>query len=333
MAKAKARTIFDKIAIPVFTPWSKGNNVDWQPANGVGLGVGRGEDRIVWELGKLGRLAHTVGGSEQYDIIEASGMKWEVKEPDGSLSIRPGVAGRAATAELTKKIKEIVSTLLHALTLVTDPDAKIILNSEMMNGFELDVDGMRDFLAKAVLNIEKGEISNGLFFGGTNANKFGLMSIVTQISRFIAGRRNNIVSSVRFMEHPRTLRLIEMHEKEHYDDIVRRLISDDMTADLDETLSKLDTLEKLGATQVDYFAARLRDEHILNFLIEPQRLLQLWENSASPSKTFDCVDGIIIVSKDEGYAIIPRNLIDKYLTFSRITQHNSRFKLVRKNDD
>ena len=65
MAKAKARTIFDKIAIPVFTPWSKGNNVDWQPVNGVGLGVGRGEDRIVWELGKLGRLAHTVGGSEQ----------------------------------------------------------------------------------------------------------------------------------------------------------------------------------------------------------------------------------------------------------------------------
>ncbi len=325
----KARTIFDKVDVGTWVPWSKDNRVPWQPADGVGLGVGRGEERVVFELAKLGRLAHTVGGSESYDIAEANGRRWEVKEPDCSFSIRPGVAGRAATAELTKKIKEIVSTLLHAMDLVTEKAAHFVINVEMGAPDDFCLGDMRDSLQKAVVNIEKGEISNGLFHGGTASNKYGLMHIVRMVSRFITGRRDNTVTSVRFMENPRTLKLIEMHETEHFDDIVRRLISDDNTMDIEKALERLDVLKKLGATQVDYFAARLRDERVMSFLNSPDLLLKLWENSASPSKTFD-VDGVIIVSKDEGYAIIPRNEIDKRLIFSRITQHNSRFKLVRK---
>lgn len=329
-----AKTIFDRIDVSGFTPWSIDNDVAWQPEGGVGLGVGRGEDRIVWEFKKLGRAANTVGGSEQYDIIEANGRRWEVKEPDSSLSIRPGVAGRAATAELTKKIKEIAGVLLHAFTLVAGKEARALLTSRLNNdrlaSEWLSVNDIELFLWEAITNIEKGEISHGLFFGKTRTNPFGLYDIVKLVSSFIDERRDLKATSVKFAEHPRTRKLVELHDVEHFDDLVRRYISDEKETGLEQSISRMDSLRKLEATQEDFFAARLRDERVMLYLTHPSLLLELWENSASPLKTFDCVDGVIIVSKDEGFAIIPRADLNKKLIFSRITQHNSRFKIVKK---
>lgn len=331
-----AKTIFDRIDVPGFTPWSKDNDTAWQPEGGVGLGVGRGEDKIVWEFKKLGRSASTAGGSEQYDIIETNGKRWEVKEPDSSLSIRPGVAGRAATAELTKKIKEVAGVLLHAFTLISGKEARASLTKKL-NGDGalagdpyLQVDDIEQFLWEAITNIEKGEISHGLFFGKTRSNPFGLYDIVKLVSEFIAERNDLKVTSIKFAEHPRTRKLIELHDVEHFDDLVRRFISDEKETGLEQSISRMDSLRKLEATQEDFFAARLRDERVTMYLKHPSLLLELWENSASPLRTFDCVDGVIIVSKDEGFAIIPRADLNKKLIFSRITQHNSRFKIAKK---
>jgi len=59
---------------------------------------------------------------------------------------------------------------------------------------------------------------------------------------------------------------------------------------------------------------------------ESSLLLKIaWENLAKPSRAFDEVAGLILVNADDGYAMITKNEIDRYLTFNRISLGTAKY--------
>jgi hypothetical protein len=288
------------------------------------MGIGRGEEMLKWELEELGSDVELKGGSSSYDIaetIEGSTLRWEVKEVDSSLSIRPGTNGRIAVSELIRKIKEILLTLKTAYGLLSrEPQQQL----ERLIGLPYEL--VWSFLDVAQFKAEKGEVSKGLFHGGTTANPIGLMQIVRALSSFIVARRDKVVTSSKFYQIPGVNKLVTVNQREYFDDLVRFHLfnlNDLNTSDLHKEM-----LQDMGVTEIDLFAARLRDPSILKIMEKPDTLEDLWKTSVTASETFSEVDGIILVSQQEGWARIMADEFNKMVVFNRITQNNSQFKIV-----
>lgn len=304
--KRTKKSTKEKLHIPGWRPWTRFNRVPWQPSEGVGLGIGRGEEKVVWEFKKMGRQAKVVGGSFGYDIIELDGRKWEVKEPDNMMSIRPGHVGRTSVSSLVQVIKGISRTIARAIE----------------HSVPIDLAGLESFSARSLKNVEKGEISKGFFFGGTSANPIGLVTIVRSISDWILKRA--FVDVTATLKHSTANKNVVIERKFAYDEAVHQIASRYFAC---PNWKDLKDLASLDVDPDSFFASTFYDEAIFPYIRDPQLLSDLWNKGTSAKETFSETDGLIIVSEKEGFVVIPKAKLDRHVRFQRISQSSARFLL------
>jgi len=118
--------------------------VPFDGSKGKGEGVGRGEERLAVELD-----GQIMGGNVSYDVVDAEGRKWEVKEPEsksGGGRVRIEQEGIRAVAPVLRKLASVLTKImLNVPLLIAGPtgsgkglplDAKIYTPS----GFKLNKD-------------------------------------------------------------------------------------------------------------------------------------------------------------------------------------------------
>jgi hypothetical protein len=272
-----------------WTPWSpESQQVQYKP---MGPGIGPGEDRLAVQLdGKV------QGGNVTYDIVDAEGRKWEVKEPGKAWMIRVMSEGRVAIADTRAAIDEANRNIVQGFSKLTAAG----LDVESM----FTEDAMQ-LIAKYITNdvpmMTKGEIPKG------RANR--LHAILTIIHEITKGEEGESLSKT-----------VEMGDEEHT-----------VKATVD-----LKTYIRLGnILQMDRSELRVEDDQILAAAFnedpfkDPDRFMDTyWTKAATASEVFGHTSGLILVHP-EGFRVIPLAGVDKEVTFSHISQGVPFFKVVR----
>lgn len=270
------------------------------------MGIGRGEEKVVWEFKKMGRQAKVVGGAFGYDIVELDGRKWEVKEPDSEMSIRPGHVGRTSVSSLVQTIKGISRTIARAVE----------------HSVPVDLPGIDVFVERALKSVEKGEISNGFFFGGTKTNPRGLLDVVTSVSRWITSRNSHHVTTS--LEYKSNRKTVNIERKTPYDSVIHQIASSYFSS---PNWKDLQDLASLDIDPDSLFASTFYDETVLPYIRDPSLLSKLWHSGTSARETFSETDGLIVVDEEDGFVVIPNSKLDRHVKFLRITQNTARFRL------
>lgn len=150
-------------------------------------GVGRGEQKIVEEYVLRGSPAQLHGGYEHsYDILDKYGAKWEVKEIDSSLEIRPGKDGIRSADEIVDVLRDVFFELDRTFQKYSHRSP------------------LSDFVMKGKSKVQEGSIPKGLVFGGTNENPIGLIKLLQELADDVNGsqttkiRAEIIVDGTRF---------------------------------------------------------------------------------------------------------------------------------------
>lgn len=113
-------------------------------------GVGNGEELLVEMIG--GQL---MGYTASWDITDATGMKWEVKEPTGGM-IRLCTSGREASGRIMSVVEQSVNQLIMANMMYGD-DLQLLL----VGGITFDFD---EFIEDDASLLLRGEIPPARFY-------------------------------------------------------------------------------------------------------------------------------------------------------------------------
>ncbi len=259
-------------------------------------GVGPGEERLAKLLG-----GKVMGGGESYDITDAEGNKWEVKEPSGGLKgeIRPGTEGLAAVQVAFGKIKNVVSriesvfgnkTRSHTATA-----AEAVVGPDVITKIKAFVDNEAPMLMK-------GEVSRG---------RMAALGEVLHLINAALGDQNAPDTVNAVTKH------VEMGDEE-------TKIEKDVDLSTYVKLGKVMKLDvkDLNVTPGDMLRSTFNGLAFRN----PDKFMEMsWEKAALASIVFGHTNGVILVS-DTGYRIVPNPELDKVLVFNRITKGFPHFK-------
>lgn len=291
--------LLEKAAGPIsggWQPWPANvKNVPYEPKQ---KGVGPGEERLA----KI--LDGTVqGGGESYDIVDAKGRKWEVKEPSGGLrgEIRPGTEGLAAVQDAFSRIKNVVKRVENVFG--TKAMSRTAGAAGAMMGPEV-IGKITSFVTQEAPMLMKGEVSKGR------------MEALAEVLHLI----NAALRTEEGDDQPATAsgtKHVEMGDTEHK-----------VEQDVDlNTYVKLGHVLKLGpkdlgVTPGDVLRSTFNGLAFRN----PDKFMEtVWKQAAMASVVFGHTSGVILVAVT-GYRIVPKADLDNVLVFNRITKGFPHFK-------
>ena len=270
-------------------PWSTENTISYEHV--PRKGAGKGEAKLAAEQFFSGAVQ---GGNVSYDVLDSSGRKWEVKELDKTREVRLGVE---STEEVIKFWTEAVVCIRQIQELVESTGSisdEFWMVEEFRPGFE-------HFIDTAPQKIMRGELSKGVILGETHQNPVGLK----QVCEFLGGHH--------YTTSKRHIAIKDLETKESADVPIE---------------SAIGLLKDLG---VDYkFLCPSQSEVVRSVLRhkyfrDPGTIGQHWREVSKASVVFAKTDGVVMV-KPEGYFIVPREKLDDYFKFERISQRVARFK-------
>jgi hypothetical protein len=274
----------------VWLRWSKGNPRAYRDG---GRDTGPGEEMLAWEL-----HGSTQGNSVPWDIVDADGNKWEVKEPDTSNAIRPGIEGRKALAPVRQALEEVCRQLSDGFDIV---DFEAL--EDYAQGAPLDTSEVAAFISEDVPMIMSGEISAGRIMGGSRANPIGLLQVL-EFVKFMIG--DAAKACPREVKWGNVTRIVDIGTYVHAS---RALGLDD---------------KEIDATVCELFAGTFRHPAFR----KPNTFIkEVWHNGVKASAVFGHTAGVIIVDQKQ-YMIIPRDELDVHFKFQRISKGEPRFVVV-----
>lgn len=113
---------------------------------------GPGEARLAYIMGIKG----PEGPTKTFDLLDAAGMKWEVKHPNNSGKIRLGGESIAAAADAKDEIQHAAAQISRAWAMIKgNPDILARLDEGFQKQLEEFVDGPKNHMQ----NIKKGNIT------------------------------------------------------------------------------------------------------------------------------------------------------------------------------
>lgn len=268
----------------------------WSPDNTVSYehlprrGAGKGEAKLIAESCFGGEIQ---GGTVSYDILDSQGRKWEVKELDKSREVRLGVE---STEEVIHFWTEAVMCCRQIEKFTEMSGA---FSSCDVNNFDPFEHHVENFVSEGSRKILRGEMAKGTILGGTRQTPVGLKQIVDYLGSHI------ISATKRYAEvgHPSLL--------VPYEAVIGFLLEQGE----DPSVLNPDPLE----------VARSVLRH--PFFKDPGILSRAWAEASKPSVVFGQVDGVIMVN-ETGFFVVPRERLDSYFKFERISQRVARFKFI-----
>ncbi len=271
--------------------------VDWSPENphkyrAGDRDTGPGELKLAWELG-----GEIQGHSVSYDVIDARGNKWEVKEPDASSAIRPGVEGRRAVDGIRSTLDDVCRQLRRGFSRIDMSALPAYESSAGIKSFDVE-----KFIENDVPAIMGGEISQGRIMGKSHRNPVGLLQVLEYVKHLIGDadkcRRkvtwNGAERDVDIGTYVRTSRELGL-------------------ADSD-----------IGVEVCDLFAGTFPH---LAFRKPRTFIRDVWLRGVRASTVFANVTGVVLVSQQQ-FMLIPQGELDDHLRFMRISKGEPRFEVV-----
>lgn len=267
----------------------------WSPDNLVDFaqvtrkGAGRGEAKLAAEPCISGTVQ---GGTVSYDVVGADGKKWEVKELDKSSSIRLGV----------ESTQEVIRFWMEAVRACQDVQRFVSSSGSLGVRFDPETNTrIETFKDEIAPKIFRGEMAKGTILGGTWQTPVGLKQVADELSSRIepfSGRRVTAHTFLSEFSIPTDL-------------VVGYYLDHGLKLDPDD----FDPLELArGVLRHSYFQ-------------DPEILIRQWREVSKASVVFGKVDGVIMV-KPDGFFIVPRDKLDSYFRFERISQRVARFKFT-----
>jgi len=271
--------------------------VDWSPRNphkyrAGDRDTGPGELKLAWELG-----GEIQGHSVSYDVIDAQGNKWEVKEPNASDMIRPGVEGRRAVEGIRQQIEEICRQLRQGFSRI-DMSALPAYESETgIKSFDVE-----DFIEHDIPMVMNGELSQGRIVGKTHKNPVGLLQVMEYVKHMI-GDANKCKRKVSWNGSEREIDVAT------YVRTSREL-----------GLSDSD----MGVEVCDLFAGTFSHPAFR----KPRTFIRdVWLRGVQASTVFDNVAGVVLVSPQQ-FMIVPHAELNDHLRFLYISKGEPRFEVM-----
>ena len=281
------------IVMPPTGVWVKWNKNNPRKYRDGGRDTGPGEEMLAWELGGA-----TQGNSVSFDVVDHEGRKWEVKEPDASRAIRPGIEGRKALAHVRTALEEVCRQLTEGFNIVDFEALKAFAE-----GAQLSTDAVAEFVANDVPMIMSGEISAGRIMGGSKTNPNGLLQVL-EFVKFIIGDASK--APHREMQLGRAKKTVDVGTYVHASRALG-LADHEIDADVQEL-----------------FAGTFRHPAFK----KPRAFIkEVWHNGVKASSVFHGTEGVIVVSSTQ-FMIIPRNELDSHFRFQRISKGEPRFVLI-----
>jgi len=285
----------------LWTPWRKDNTVSFETNIS---GVGRGEQKMVEEFRIIGAEVKLHGGYEHsYDILDNFGLKWEVKEVDANLEIRPGKDGIRSA-----------DTLIDVLRGVFDSMHEILQQKDLFEDQPREIECLRDFIHRGKLKVHEGSIPKGLIFGKTNDNPKGLVAFIQDISSIIN-------------KHDFRGGRLDLHFADGASTPTRHTTQIDIV-DLLNIFPAFSPAYVLSP--FEKMISKIKKSSFMSYILNPNLITELWNSSSLPSYAFKYVDGLLFVNEFDGYAVLNINKIDEFLIFERISAGKSKFKIIQK---
>lgn len=273
-----------------WSPWRASNDVAFESTLS---GVGRGEQKMLRELHLMGDKGALRGGYENsYDILDSRGQRWEVKEVDSNLEIRPGKDGIRSADELVDVLRDIVVDLDHLFERYESRRHQLLSN----------------FVYSGKSKIIEGSIPKGMVFGQTHENPVGLIALLDDLAWHVLNSDRTMVQA-----------LIQ----------VGRSKAEARQFELLDLLKILPDMDAADVSVAERMYKEIREMKHASYILNPQMIAELWRTSSLPSKAFKYVSGLILVNEFDGYSIVPLKSIDKHMRFERITAGKSKFKLLQ----
>ena len=294
-----------------WTPWSK--KAASLPFKSKKKGIGNGEDRLAVEFGGA-----VQGQNVSYDIVDAEGRRWEVKEPGATKELRIEQEGTLKVLGVLQTIRTITNRLVKLF------DPKQTGNAYYVEPFFIDkeqssskvsgranLDYIRSFLAENAVNMLRGEIT----YNRLMAFKDVLNRVSLVLDREEYYKRGNFKAEYAFYDKSSNEYVGNMK--------ITPIAATRMAANLQLKVVLQSGQKEMDLDDRDWvhnmFFKGLPKTSSLAFT-DPERFIQkIWHNAIRPSELFGDVDGVVLVS-DAGYRVLPRNILDKELFFKRISR-------------
>lgn len=281
------------------TPWSKRARRIKYRSNKAG--VGPGEARLAYEMGGT-----IMGGSVSHDIEDELGGKWEVKEPHGTGvhgEIRTEAEGIAALEPNLNKMKNVARRIQTVFGAGAKPKAAQAARTTFDPSSFARINHFSDEDAPMIL---KGEVSQSRIDELYNV----LVLINKQLGLSKKASKEDDTVSDKYVE----------------------------IGDAESAVKKpvdLPTYVKVGkALKLDKEEMRVSSNDVLmgtfdsRAFTDPDKFYQVTlKNAVLPSMVFGHTDGVVLV-RNEGYLIIPRDELDTRMVFTRISKGKPYFKLT-----
>jgi hypothetical protein len=271
--------------------------IDWNPRNphkyhAGDRDTGPGELRLAWELG-----GEIQGHSVSYDVIDAQGNKWEVKEPNSSDMVRPGVEGRRAVEAVRQEIEEICRQLRRGFSRIEMSALPAFESETAIKSFDVE-----EFIQHDIPMIMNGELSQGRIVGRTHKNPVGLLQVMEYVKHMIGDA----------------------------DKCRRRVAWNGTERDIDvgtyvRTARELGISDSdMGVEVCDLFAGTFPHPAFR----KPRTFIRdVWLKGVQASTVFSNVTGVVLVSPQQ-FMIIPHAELDDYLRFLYISKGEPRFEVM-----
>ena len=273
----------------VWLNWDPKNPKKYREGN---RDTGPGEEKIAWELG-----GSTQGHSVSYDVIDRDGNKWEVKEPNASDMIRPGIEGRRAVESIRQEIEEICRQLKRGFSRIDFSALPAYESESTIKSFEVE-----DFIQHDIGMIMSGELSQGRIVGKTRKNPVGLLQVLEYVRHMIGDATC------------RPKRKVSWNGAEREVDVGTYV-----HASRELGLSDSD----IGVDVCDLFAGTFRHPAFL----KPRSFIkEVWSRGVRASAVFGNVSGLVLVSPAQ-YMIVPHAELDDHLRFLYISKGEPRFEV------
>lgn len=249
-----------------------------------------GEERAAWEMG-----GDVQGDATTYDIVDAAGRIWEVKQPNRRGIIRAGSEGTKALVPFMRTIHAVCDQLTEGFDRI-DFDAL----GQWVDGAELTVTQVESFLRKDVPDLKRGTISPGRIYGGTHKNPYGLLQVLEFVRSLIgdADKRPSRQVSWRGATHELNIA--------RYVHVSREIGLSDSEIDADVAELFAGTFSHPAFSRPRAF------------------IRELMTNAIHASDVFGHTAGVIMVQPDK-FMIVVRDRLDEYFSFFDMTQARPEF--------
>jgi len=250
-------------------------------------GIGNGEERLA------ALMSGTVSGhSLSYDIKDANGKLWEVKEPTPMGVIRTGAKGTEVVSVILSKLATVADCLISGVSFIEKHDLLLEDIIDPQGAFSV-----KTFINNDIALIKRGEIPT--------SRLWRFITVMQAIRASASVKKEKAYITLSSSKGEKRLLVTES-------ELIR--ISKILNVNVD--FSSNDNEKKTDLLSVFDDAAF---DDPLTFAYD------VWH--APASKTFLGVEGVILVDHIRGYFVIPKADLDKKLKFYAISQSAPRYKV------